>query len=121
MDTRRFWLSKGNLENLLAAVKRVDYAVLVLSQDDVVSKRGEMVVSPRDNVLFELGLFIGALGREKTAMVYCRDDPPDLPTDLLGLTPATYARRRDGNLQAALGAVCTRLKEFMNVAQREET
>jgi hypothetical protein len=53
---------------------------------------------------------MGALGRERTFIVYCRDVPIDLPTDLAGVTAATFGQRRDGNLEAALGPVCTRLK-----------
>jgi predicted nucleotide-binding protein len=82
----------------------------VLTPDDLVSKRDSTKNSPRDNVLFELGLFMGALGREKTYIAYCRDEALDLPTDLAGVTSATFAKRTDGNLTAALGPVCTRIK-----------
>jgi predicted nucleotide-binding protein len=41
-------------------------------------------------VIFELGLFSGGIGRERTFMAHDRTKPLDLPTDLLGVTPATY-------------------------------
>lgn len=106
-----FGLSKGNLENLVKAASDFDYAVLVLTPDDLTTKRGEIENSPRDNVLFEFGLFMGALGREKTFMVYCRDIQLDLPSDLAGILAATFAKRGDNNLEAAIGPVCTRLKQ----------
>lgn len=105
-----FGLSKGTLEELVRAVHGFDHAVLVLTPDDLVHKRGVSRDSPRDNVVFELGLFMGALGRERTYIVYCRDKAIDLPTDLAGVTAASYAERGDGNLQAALGPVCTKIK-----------
>lgn len=77
----------------------------------MVTKRNVHKNSPRDNVLFELGLFMGALGREKTFIVHCRDKDIDLPTDLAGVTLATFRDRSDGNLQAALGPVCLDIKE----------
>lgn len=110
-----FGLSKGNLENLVAASTDYDYAVLVLTPDDLTTKRGKTENSPRDNVLFELGLFMGALGRQKTFMVHCRDIQLDLPSDLAGVTAATFAKRSDNNLEAAVGPVCTRLKREMRI------
>jgi len=105
-----FGLSTGSLESLVTASRHYDFATLVLTPDDLVHKRGKTGSSPRDNVIFELGLFMGALGRERTFIVYCRNESLDLPSDLAGITPATYAKRSDGNLQAALGPVCTLLK-----------
>jgi len=104
-----FSLTKGNLENLMEVKNRVDYAVLILTPDDLVTKRAKTGISPRDNILFELGLFMGALGRERTFMLSCSDDDLELPTDLAGVTQASYRQRSDGNLQAALGAACTQI------------
>lgn len=110
-----FGLSKGNLENLVAASTDYDFAILVLTPDDLTTKRGQSENSPRDNVLFELGLFMGALGRQKTFMVHCRDIQLDLPSDLAGVTAATFVNRQDNNLQAAIGPVCTRLKQEIGI------
>ena len=63
---------------------------------------------------------MGALGREKTYIVYCRDEKLDLPTDLAGVTAATFAKHSDGNLVAALGPVCTRIKTAIRAAQVSE-
>ncbi|MBK9260275.1 MAG: nucleotide-binding protein [Polyangiaceae bacterium] len=79
-----FGLSKGTLESLLDARDQFDFAVLVLTPDDMTFTRKNKKNSPRDNVLFELGLFMGALGRDRTFIVYCRDKEIDLPTDLWG-------------------------------------
>jgi Predicted nucleotide-binding protein containing TIR-like domain len=98
------------------AAARFSFAILVLTPDDLVQKRSAIRNSPRDNVLFELGLFMGALGRRRTYIVYCRDVQIDLPTDLAGVTAATFAQRSDGNLQAALGPVCTQIKAAIRAA-----
>jgi hypothetical protein len=97
----------GTLESLVAAVARFDFAILVVSPDDTAVSRGAARSVPRDNVVFELGLFMGALGRERTFMVFDRTRPPDLPSDLAGVTPATYEPHSSGNLDAALGAATT--------------
>jgi predicted nucleotide-binding protein with TIR-like domain len=103
-----FGLSGGTLESLVAAVDDYDFATLVLTPDDLLEKRDQKGRSPRDNVLFELGLFMGALGRDRTFIVHSRTTPPMLPSDLAGITPATYEER--SNLEAALGPACTRIK-----------
>jgi predicted nucleotide-binding protein len=112
-----FGLGRGTLEDLVREAAIVDFAVLVLTPDDLVMKREKGGQQPRDNVLFELGLFMGKLSRDRTFIVHERGRPPDLPTDLAGITTATFARRADNNMQAALGPVCTRLKEAMRTAK----
>jgi predicted nucleotide-binding protein len=111
------WLGKSPLEALVRAAATVDFAVLVLTPDDLVMKREKGGQQPRDNVLFELGLFMGKLGRERTFIVHERGRPLDWPTDLAGITPATFARRADNNMRAALGSVCSQLKTAMRVAK----
>jgi predicted nucleotide-binding protein with TIR-like domain/PilZ domain-containing protein len=105
-----FLLTRGTLESLMQVTRNCDFAVLVLSPDDWSAKRGVESRAPRDNVLFELGLFMGALGRDRTFVVSAKDEMPEIPSDLAGVTLATDASREDGNLQAALGPVCTEIK-----------
>ena len=81
-----FGLSQGTLESLVAKLDRFDFAVLVITPDDVVASREITTQAPRDNVMFELGLFMGRLGRPRTFGV-CADTPDlKLPSDLAGVT-----------------------------------
>jgi len=57
-----FSLGKGTLEALINALDDFDFAVMVLTPDDLIETRNQNYTSPRDNVLFELGLFMGRLG-----------------------------------------------------------
>lgn len=103
----------GYLESLVKALDAADFAVLVLTPDDQTDSRGDVSASPRDNVVFELGLFIGRLGRERSFFVYDQGSPPKIPSDLLGIAAATYRCRADGNLQAALGPACTQIESLV--------
>jgi predicted nucleotide-binding protein len=105
-----FGLTQGTLESLVTRLPDFDFAVLVLTADDLSISRGAAKAAARDNVLFELGLFIGSLGRDRTFIVHSQVDPPDLPTDLAGVTAATFYPPERGDLQSALGAACTRIQ-----------
>jgi hypothetical protein len=85
-----FGLSGGTLETLVAECDQFDFAVFVLSADDLIERREQSGNVPRDNVLFELGLFMGRLGRDRTFFVHCRTDKLLIPTDLAGVTAASY-------------------------------
>jgi predicted nucleotide-binding protein len=110
-----FGLSLGTLEALVAEASGFDFAVLVLTPDDVSTQRDKTGNGPRDNVLFELGLFMGALGRERTFIVRPRDVDMQMPSDLAGVTCATFEpNRQDGNVQAAVGAPSTKVKDAIS-------
>jgi CRP/FNR family transcriptional regulator, cyclic AMP receptor protein len=85
-----FQLSQTTIEDLLRVAGEYDFAILFLTPDDTTASRGRRKVSPRDNVVFELGLFMGALGRDRTYIVAPAGVDLKVPTDLLGLTRAPY-------------------------------
>jgi hypothetical protein len=103
------------IESLLDALRSSDFGVWVFSPDDVVTIRKTTQDAVRDNVIFELGLFVGRLGRERNFIVVPRGaEKLHIPTDLLGLTLGTFAPdRQDGNFVAALGPACNRIREVM--------
>ena len=100
-----FGLGTGTLESLMNVLEQFDFAVMVLSPDDLIESRSQGYASPRDNVIFELGLFMGRLGRSRVFIVHEQDVNLKLPSDLAGITMSPY-RKRD-NLSAALSPTCT--------------
>ncbi|MCA1826619.1 MAG: TIR domain-containing protein [Myxococcales bacterium] len=83
------------LERLLELVHEVDFAAFVFAQDDWTTtspsaspRTGSRQASPRDNVVFEAGLFGGALGMRRTFIIHANGSK--LPSDLLGLTCVRY-------------------------------
>jgi len=105
-----FGLSEGTLESLVSSLDEFDFAALVLTPDDLLTSRDKLSSTPRDNVIFELGLFMGALGRKRTFIVYDRSKELKLPSDLAGVSAATFEPHRSGNLQSALGAATTKIE-----------
>ena len=64
-----FRASEYPLESLMRPVMESDFAIAVIHSDDVVESRAERSMVPRDNVTFELGLFVGQLGKDRTVLV----------------------------------------------------
>lgn len=113
-----FNLSTTNLDVLIGALDKFDFAIFVFHPDDVTNIRDNKLNTVRDNLIFELGLFIGRLGIDKVFFLIPKSiDKLHLPTDLLGITPGYYDNKRDdGNILASLGSFCNqvrvKLKEF---------
>lgn len=82
----------GTLERLVELTKEVDFAAFIFAQDDWTNVGAPSAesgqASPRDNVVFEAGLFGGVLGMRRTFILHAKDSK--LPTDLLGLTCVRY-------------------------------
>lgn len=109
------------MESLEKCLDASDFAVFIFAPDDVVLMRGKFYFQPRDNTLFEMGLFWGRLRRGR---VFClmpervrdRDDlvPGEtvaefrLLSDLQGLTVLRYdpAAAEEGDFAAAVDAAC---------------
>jgi hypothetical protein len=112
------WMTSFNpgtstLERLLELTREVDFAAFVFARDDWTSNSpagsdpapgGQ--ASPRDNVVFEAGLFGGVLGMRRTFILHAKGSK--LPSDLLGLTSVRYG---DGATAAEIRAVNQKLRK----------
>jgi hypothetical protein len=113
--------SEGSLESLTNSLDRFDFAVFVFTPDDEVTTRGDTSLAPRDNVMFELGLFLGRLGKSRVFVVRS-SQPVKIASDLLGITVMRYdANRSDGNLRAAVSPACVPIREAVRDLGRLES
>jgi len=114
-DQDVFRLSYSALDSLLEVLDSSDAGIFVLHPDDVTISRDTPAASVRDNVIFELGMFIGRLGRDRTFMLAPGTDRPKLPSDLHGITTAVY----DGGpippagRRAAVASACTKIRDTL--------
>jgi CRP/FNR family transcriptional regulator, cyclic AMP receptor protein len=109
-----FGPSRLPIEDLIKQVNIADFAVFVFGPDDKISYRDEEHMAPRDNVLFEMGLFIGKLGRERVFMVMDADVDLKIPSDLTGVNPITYKCKPGCDLSDVIGTVCTDLRKVIS-------
>lgn len=110
--------TRQTLADLVAVMQSTDFAAFIFNADDLLTLRGKNYQATRDNVIFELGLFIGHLGADRCFFIQPRGlDQLHLPSDLLGLTALSFKPdRSDGNLVAALGTACNQIRRSMREA-----
>jgi predicted nucleotide-binding protein len=109
-----FALNKSTLENLINRSSFYDFAIFILTPDDEATIKDENQLVPRDNVLFEMGLFLGAIGLNRTFFI--AEESTYILSDFTGITKTTY-RFRD-NLDAAVGNSCELIRREMQVADK---
>jgi hypothetical protein len=110
-----FEIGRTFIESLVNNVERFDFAILVMTPDDLRIKDGQEELQPRDNVIFELGLFMGRLGRARTFVVQQRHADLRLPTDLSGVMTALYDWPRDDkNHKAAVGPASDEIRNAIH-------
>lgn len=112
-DQGVFNLSKTTLDDLLEELDNSQFGIFIFTPDDVSKIRNEDFKVIRDNVLFELGLFMGKLGKDRVFSVKPNNVQDfHLPTDLLGINVGTFFEdRSDKNLNAALGPFCNKIRK----------
>lgn len=103
-----FLVGEYPLDALIRKAAEIDYAVLVFNTDDMLRMRGRVRSVPRDNVIFELGLFIGRLGKSRTCIVKPRGTDIAVPSDIAGLVAADYDPTHP-NPYASLGPACVKI------------
>lgn len=133
-----FKISNYLLEDLENEIDHSDFAVAIAHPDDHTRSRGKKWPAPRDNVIFELGLFMGRLGRKRAILMESRGDGIKLPSDLAGVTTVPYTpflaeqgllhkigqavgiRSCRGKFEASMLDVCDRLRKHIYTHGKRE-
>ncbi|MDR7091538.1 nucleotide-binding protein [Cellvibrio fibrivorans] len=111
-----FSLSITPLDSITEALRASDFGIFVFSGDDETRMRGNVSDTVRDNVIFELGLFIGKLGKRRCFIVMPDNIDLHIPTDLVGVSPAKYSgARAKSEAAAALGPACHEIRQAMKL------
>ena len=118
-DQAKFRLTHSVLSSLLELRCNADFGAFVLAPDDLTTIRGQTKRSVRDNVLLELGLFLGNLGPDRCFILTPLDSADLLiPSDLGGLTFAIYDAEHT-NIVAGVGAACSQLRNAISEIMRK--
>src|SRR6478609_508886 len=111
----------STLDRLVELTHEVDFAAFVFAQDDWTGNPSDPAAagqaSPRDNVVFEAGLFGGALGMRRTFILHATG--AKLPSDLLGLTCVWYGETTAAEMRAVNQKLRKAIEEGGRVARIE--
>jgi O-acetyl-ADP-ribose deacetylase (regulator of RNase III) len=100
-------------DDLVLKAGRFDFGIFVFAADDITEVRQTSMRSVRDNVLFELGLFIGVLGAERAFIMAPEVQEMHLPTDLEGRNLVKFPSRYDKKWTLAVAPACNQVAERM--------
>lgn len=111
------------IESLERNLHKFEFGGFVFSGEDQVTIKGLSLAAVRDNVIFELGLFMGLHGRSRTAIIYDKTRRPDVLSDLAGVTMATFELSGAyADLSTALKTPCKTIEtQLMKLAPEEWT
>jgi predicted nucleotide-binding protein len=100
------------LENILV---NYEFGIFVFTPDDKLFSRGQISAMPRDNVIFEYGMFLGKHSRKKAFFIVPRGVDIKIMTDVLGITSLNYDPT-NSNVQSAVSDACDQIREIINAS-----
>lgn len=109
-----FTASSYAMEILEKAVDASDFGIVIAQPDDLLSIRGVARSVPRDNVIFEIGFFMGRLGRKRTLLLEPLGENVKLPTDLSGLMTINYQHGKPEELPSSFYPLCDQIRKIIN-------
>lgn len=116
-DEAIFNSNKNTLETLLSEAGSFDFGIMILSKDDYTKSREKIFNSPRDNTLFEFGIFIGRMGEEHAFAL--SEKGVELPSDLFGVTIEEYDKDAAfgayNNLSVCVSKISRLMKESLEL------
>jgi|SRR5665213_301676 len=108
-----FRAAQYTLSSIEEAIDDSDFAIAIAHADDLTESRGKDWPSPRDNVIFELGLFMGRLGLARAILMEPRDEKVKLPSDLAGVITIPYRWEAGKDAAALMASACNRLRDYI--------
>lgn len=103
---------KAYIEVLEEILDNYEYGIFVFNPDDKIFSRGKQLEIPRDNVIFEYGMFLGRHTRRKAFFIIPRGVDIKIMTDVLGITALDYDSTNP-NIQSAVSDACDQIRNII--------
>jgi len=114
-DPDTFELSGTTIGSLEKQLQHTDFAIIAVTPDDLVTAKGKRSQAPRDNVIFETGLFMGRIGRGRTFVMWPSKSKIKKPSDWSGITTAVY-ENDENNSTFKIDAACKKILDSIKRA-----
>lgn len=101
--------NRSTFENLLRMVSYFDFGVFVATADDLTLTNDKLVIEPRDNVILEMALFCGAMGRDKSFLLV--EDSIKLPTDFSGIYMPRFKKLDNSTIKTVCDEYASKIEE----------
>lgn len=101
--------NRSTFGNLLIMVSYFDFGVFVATADDLTLTNDKIVIEPRDNVILEMALFLGAMGRDKSFLLV--EEGVKLPTDFSGIYIPRFDKSNDTSIRNACDEYANKIAE----------
>src|SRR5580765_2795632 len=110
-----FEAGSNALDDLIKATGDFDFGIFIFAPEDKITVKQTQALTVRDNVLFELGLFLGKLGKERNFyLIPAESSKSHVASDLEGVTPLKFQMPDStDDLQSALGPAANQVRKRM--------
>ncbi|MFN4087043.1 MAG: STING domain-containing protein [Spirosomataceae bacterium] len=88
--------NRSTFDNLIRMSNYFDFGVFVATCDDLTLTNDILVIEPRDNVILEMALFLGAMGHHKSFLLV--EAGVKLPSDFNGIFMLRFDRKNDDSI-----------------------
>ena len=115
-----FRITEDGLSTLLQTAREYDAAIFVVTEDDLVESRGS-TPGARENIVLELGLFIGAIGRNRVFVLsWGAKGRLQLPSDLTAITYSFVSKRPYASVLDAIAPFCNQVMGSLESRARSQ-
>lgn len=108
-DSGVWELNRSTFDNLLRMSNYFDFGVFVATSDDLTMINDKLVIEPRDNVILEMALFLGAVGKDKSFLFV--EEGVKLPSDFKGIYMPSFKRGDAGSIKKGCNEFIAKIDE----------
>lgn len=101
--------NRSTFDNLIRMANYFDFGVFVATADDLTETNNKLVIEPRDNVILEMALFLGAMGHHKSFLLV--ENGIKLPTDFTGIYMPRFDADNEATIKSACDSYITKIEE----------
>jgi hypothetical protein len=101
--------NRSTFDNLIRMSNYFDFGVFVATSDDLTLTNDKLTIEPRDNVILEMALFLGAMGHHKSFLLV--EEGVKLPSDFNGIFMPRFDKTKDDTILSACNEYKAKISE----------